>query len=254
MVGQKKHILLNTSKCWCFMLSFTFQKIESPPNKKTSKKHTESHRSWLLSSPLFPQRKYPRITSMNLHWDQVFFLPLEATIPPLLSWPTTKTSLPHRFVLSFQQRRSGKPCFCEFTETINKWECFGYTYSPWNSKSDLNADFGRIHLLKYLLSWLTGGLVAIKIEIQRYPRRTVEKDWNAVSTWLFGPITGALSINNTVDEKNPVLLRMPQMLVLYQYHDLLRHPKWCRIFFHQPYIETKLTKRSLLGAQYTSSR
>ena len=130
--------------------------------QKTSKKHTESHRSWLLSSPLFPQRKYPHhLNEPSL--GSSFFLPLEATIPPLLSWPTTKTSLPHRFVLSFKQRRSGKSCFCEFTDTINKWECCGYTYPPLNSKSDLNADFGRIPPLMYLSSWPTVGLVAIKI-------------------------------------------------------------------------------------------
>ena len=31
-------------------------------------------------------------------------------------------------------------------------------------------------------------------------------------------------------EKNPAQLRMPQMLVLYQYQDLWGHRKWCRIF------------------------
>ena len=30
----------------------------------------------------------------------------------------------------------------------------------------------------------------------------------------------------TVDVKNPAPLRMPTMLVLYQYHDLLGHPRW----------------------------
>ena len=35
---------------------------------------------------------------------------------------------------------------------------------------------------------------------------------------------------HTVDGKNLAPLRMPQMLVLYQYQDLLVHPKGCRIF------------------------
>ena len=246
-VGKKTHPPKYIQMYLCFMVSFTFQNRESPPNKKHPKNTPKATATNYFQALSFRKEKHPYHLNEPSLGSRFFSLPLEATIPPLLSWPTTKTSLPHRFVLSFKQRRSGKPCFCEFTETIHKWECCGCTYSPLNSTSDLNADFGRIHLLKYLSSWLTGGLVAIKIEIQRYPRRTVEKDWNSLSTWLFGPITGALSINNTVDGKDPALLRIPQMLVLYQYHDLLRHPKWCRIFFHQPYIETQLTKMIVAG-------
>ena len=41
--------------------------------------------------------------------------------------------------------------------------------------------------------------------------------------------------DDTVDGKNPVPLRMPEMLVLSQYQEVFGHPKWCRICFHQPY-------------------
>ena len=41
--------------------------------------------------------------------------------------------------------------------------------------------------------------------------------------------------DDTVDGQNPAPLRMLEMLVLSQYQEVFGHPKWCRIFFHQPY-------------------
>ena len=40
---------------------------------------------------------------------------------------------------------------------------------------------------------------------------------------------------HTVDVRNPAPRTMRHMLVLPHYQNLLGHPKWCRIFVHQPY-------------------
>ena len=53
--------------------------------------------------------------------------------------------------------------------------------------------------------------------------------------------------------KNSAPLRMPQMLVLYQYQEHLGHPKWCRMFLKQPYYENIILPYLLDGTHLTNA-
>ena len=53
--------------------------------------------------------------------------------------------------------------------------------------------------------------------------------------WCRSKIYPINDSSHTVDVRNPAPRTMRQMLVLPHYQNLLGHPKWCRIFFNQPY-------------------
>lgn len=174
-------------------------------NQTKNKKQNHWKPPFLTTSSPLGKEKNPSSPPWTFTRIKLFFLPLGSDhTPPLPSCPTTKTPLPHGFVLSFKQGRGRNPVSCEFTEIINQWPGVFWVlaYSLFDSKPNLNAIW-EDSPSKVPFPWPTGSLVAvIKIgqsdmdNIQLYSGRMVEKDWNTGSSWLFGPFSGAFSINN----------------------------------------------------------
>ena len=79
--------------------------------------------------------------------------------------------------------------------------------------------FGRVHVLR--VTFFGASIDCLSRHVAKPPLLWGNGTLQVEASPFFG---------DTVDGKNSAPLRMLQMLVLYQYQDLLGHPKWHRIF------------------------